>query len=86
MLSSNNSDVFYGNNTSPKNEEKIMSQKILVAGATGQIGTYVVKMSQERGADFVAGVSRPERAIEGVECVVFNYTDHVRIFLQELVQ
>ncbi len=51
-------------------------QKILVTGATGQIGNYVATMLKEKGVQFVAGVSSKEKFIDGMECVVFNYTDH----------
>lgn len=34
-----------------------MSEKILVTGATGNVGTPLVKKLKERGADFVAGLS-----------------------------
>jgi len=53
-----------------------MSNRILVAGATGQVGSYVVKFLKEKKADFAVGVSSPEKAIEGIESLVFSYSDH----------
>ncbi|MGD0209767.1 MAG: SDR family oxidoreductase [Desulfomonilia bacterium] len=53
-----------------------MSEKILVIGATGNIGSYVTAILKEKGADFVAGVSKPDTKIAGVKTVLFDYTDH----------
>jgi len=50
-----------------------MAQKILVTGATGNIGREVVRQLKEKGADFVAGSSRG--SVEGVESVSINFDD-----------
>lgn len=50
-----------------------MSNKILVLGATGNIGGHVVRALKARGADLVAGVNT--QPIEGVESVPIDYAD-----------
>ena len=50
-----------------------MENKILVTGATGNIGKEVVRQLREKGADFVALVNK--REIEGVETVSANFAD-----------
>ena len=50
-----------------------MSNKILVTGATGNIGSHIVRLLKDEGADFVAGVNN--RAIEGVESVSIDYAN-----------
>jgi len=55
---------------------KAMREKILVTGATGQIGSHVVEYLKVKGADFVAGITRSGSSVAGVKTVVFDYTDH----------
>ncbi len=50
-----------------------MSGKILVTGATGNIGGGIVKVLKEKNADFKAAVSTTP--IEGVESVALNFAD-----------
>ena len=42
-------------------------KEILAASASGQIGSHLVEILREKGADFVAGITRPEKTIKGVE-------------------
>jgi len=51
-----------------------MENKILVTGATGNIGSEIVKSLKTKNADFVAGTSNGE-AIKEVETVKFNFAD-----------
>ena len=51
-----------------------MENKILVTGATGNIGKEVVKLLREKGANFVAGTIGDD-AIEGVETVKADFAD-----------
>ncbi|EHS49292.1 NmrA family protein [Rhizobium sp. PDO1-076] len=51
-----------------------MSNKILVLGATGNVGTPLVKALVAKGEN-VKAASRTGKAVEGAEGVVFNYTD-----------
>ena len=50
-----------------------MGNKILVTGATGNIGSQVVRLLKDKGANFVAGVNN--KAIDGVETVSINFAD-----------
>jgi len=50
-----------------------MNNKILVTGATGNIGRNVVELLKEKGADFVAATS--SNAIEGLNSVSMNFAD-----------
>ena len=50
-----------------------MSDRILVTGATGNIGGGIVKLLKDRNADFVAAGS--SRSIEGVESVTVDFAD-----------
>ena len=50
-----------------------MNNKILVTGATGNIGRNVVELLKEKGADFVAATSG--NAIEGLNSVSMNFAD-----------
>lgn len=47
--------------------------KILVTGATGNIGGEVVKLLKENNADFIAATN--SRSIEGVDSVSLNFAD-----------
>ncbi len=51
-----------------------MKNKILVTGATGNIGKELVKKLKERNADFIAGVTKGE-TIEGIETIEFDFAD-----------
>ena len=50
-----------------------MAGKILVTGATGNIGGEIVKRLKEKNADFVAATN--SRSIEGVDSVALNFAD-----------
>jgi NADPH:quinone reductase-like Zn-dependent oxidoreductase len=50
----------------------IMSEKILVTGATGNIGSYATAILKEKGVDFAAGVPRAGTLIAGVKTVVLE--------------
>ncbi len=50
-----------------------MAGKILVTGATGNIGGEIVKLLKEKNADFVA--ARSSRSIDGVDSVALNFAD-----------
>ena len=51
-----------------------MENRILVTGATGNIGSEIVKQLKTKNIDFVAGTSKGE-AIVGVETVKLNFAD-----------
>jgi len=51
-----------------------MENKILVTGATGNIGREIIKLLQDRNANFVAGTTS-EKAIDGVETVQLDFAD-----------
>lgn len=51
-----------------------MENKILVTGATGNIGSEIVKQLKAKNANFVAATSNGE-SINGVETVKFNFAD-----------
>jgi len=53
-----------------------MSKRIFVAGATGQIGSFVVQMLKEKKADLVAGVSSADTVIASVPTVVYDFANH----------
>ncbi len=50
-----------------------MNNKILVTGATGNIGGAIVTLLKEKNADFVAATS--SRSIDGVDSVALNFAD-----------
>ena len=50
-----------------------MAGKILVTGATGNIGGEIVRLLKEKNADFVAATS--SRSIDGVDSVALNFAD-----------
>ncbi len=52
-----------------------MENRILVTGATGNIGSEIVKQLKTKNANFVAGTSNGE-SITGVETVKFNFADN----------
>ncbi len=52
-----------------------MNNKILITGATGNIGKEVVKLLKAKNANFVAGTTKGED-IEGVETVKANFSDN----------
>ena len=52
-----------------------MENKILVTGATGNIGSEIIKLLKTKNADFVAGTSNGE-AIKDVKTVKFNFADN----------
>ena len=52
-----------------------MENKILVTGATGNIGSEIVKQLKTKNANFVAGTSNGE-SITGVETVKFSFADN----------
>ena len=51
-----------------------MENKILVTGATGNIGREIIKLLQDRNVNFVAGTTS-EKAIDGVETVQLDFAD-----------
>ena len=52
-----------------------MDNKILITGATGNIGSEIVKQLKAKNVDFVAGTSTGE-AIRGIETIKFNFADN----------
>ncbi len=50
-----------------------MAGKILVTGATGNIGGEIVRLLKEKNADFIAGTN--SRSIEGVDSVALDFAD-----------
>jgi len=50
-----------------------MTKRILITGATGNIGSEIVRQLKDKGADFVAGTSGG--VIDGVETVSINFGD-----------
>ncbi len=50
-----------------------MNNKILVTGATGNIGGEIVKLLQEKNADFIAATN--SKPIEGVDSVALDFAD-----------
>ncbi len=50
-----------------------MNNKMLVTGATGNIGGAIVTLLKEKNADFVAATS--SRSIDGVDSVALNFAD-----------
>ncbi len=52
-----------------------MNNKILITGATGNIGKEVIKLLKAKNANFVAGTTKGED-IEGVETVKANFSDN----------
>ena len=50
-----------------------MGNKILVTGATGNIGSHLVRLLKNRGADFVAGTS--SKVVNGGNFVSINFAD-----------
>ncbi|RUT78980.1 NmrA family NAD(P)-binding protein [Ancylomarina longa] len=52
-----------------------MENKILITGATGNIGSEIVKQLKAKNANFVAGTSNG-KAINGIETVKFNFADN----------
>ena len=50
-----------------------MVGKILVTGATGNIGGEIVRLLKEKNADFVAATN--SRSIDGVDSVALNFAD-----------
>ncbi len=50
-----------------------MENKILVTGATGNVGGQVVQLLKEKDADFVAGTN--SNTIDGVESITVNFAD-----------
>ncbi len=51
-----------------------MENKILVTGATGNIGREIVKLLKAKNANFVAGTTKGE-VIEGVETVIADFSN-----------
>ena len=51
-----------------------MENKILVTGATGNIGKEIVKLLKAENANFVAATTKGE-VIEGVETVKIDFAD-----------
>ena len=54
-----------------------MGDKILVTGAAGNIGSAVVRLLAEKGAELVAATNN--RSIDGVESVKIDYADTVSL-------
>ena len=50
-----------------------MAGKILVTGATGNIGGGIVRLLKEKNADFIAG--RGSRSVDGVDSVSLDFAD-----------
>jgi len=53
----------------------IMNDKILITGATGNVGSEIVKQLKAKNIDFVAGTTKGE-AIADVKTVRFNFADN----------
>lgn len=51
-----------------------MEQKILVTGATGNIGSKIVKQLKFKNANFIAGTTKGE-TIEGIETIKTDFSD-----------
>ena len=51
-----------------------MEKKILVTGATGNIGSEIVRQLKAKNEKFVAGIIEGE-AIEGVETIKLDFAD-----------
>ncbi len=51
-----------------------MKNKILVTGATGNIGKEVINLLKAKNANFVAGTTSG-KAIEGVETIKLDFSD-----------
>ncbi len=51
-----------------------MENKILVTGATGNIGSEIVRQLKAKNANFVAGTTSGE-AIEGIETITLDFAD-----------
>lgn len=51
-----------------------MEQKILVTGATGNIGSEIVKQLKSKNANFIAGTTKGE-TIEGVKTIKTDFSD-----------
>lgn len=56
-----------------------MSHRILVTGASGHIGKELVRLLQQRGADFAALTSRSGSSLPGVLTVEGNFADPVSL-------
>ena len=52
-----------------------MKNRILVTGATGNIGSEIIKLLKTKDVDFIAGTSNGE-TIDGVNTVKFNFADN----------
>ncbi len=50
-----------------------MKNRILILGATGNIGSHIVKLLKKRGADFVAGTN--DKQIDGVDTIHINFSN-----------
>ncbi len=50
-----------------------MGNKILVTGATGNVGGQIVQLLKEKNVDFVAGTN--STAIDGVESITADFAD-----------
>ncbi|HDL89374.1 MAG TPA: NAD-dependent epimerase/dehydratase family protein [Thermodesulforhabdus norvegica] len=50
-----------------------MAGKILITGATGNIGGEIVRLLKENNADFIAATN--SRSIDGVDSVALNFAD-----------
>jgi len=51
-----------------------MDSKILITGATGNIGKEIIKLLKSKNVNFIAGTTKAE-AIEGVETVKADFSD-----------
>lgn len=52
-----------------------MANKILVTGATGNIGSEIIKSLTSKNADFVAGVTAQNKTIENVNSVLIDFNN-----------